>query len=224
MARRGPTLARLHIWLGWLIGVPLLLWTATGLFMVSQPIERVRGEHLKAPPAPLTYRGPVRLPATAGRAVRSITLEQRVDGPRWVIAFADGGGRLADPVTGALLPPIDAASAAALARAAFAGTAALKGVERFAADAAPIDLRRERPSWCASFADGTRIYIDADTGAVLAVRTTLWRWYDFMWGLHIMDLQTREETSHPLLIGFAALALAGTLIGVVLLFRRRRFR
>lgn len=224
MARRRVNLARVHIWLGWLIGVPLLLWTATGLFMVSQPIERVRGEHLKAPPAPLIYRGPVRLPNTAGRSVRAITLEQRADGQRWVIAFTDGGGRLADPVTGALLPQVDAGKAGMLAQAAFAGTAELKSVERFAADAAPIDLRRERPSWRATFADGTRIYIDADTGAVLAVRTPLWRWYDFMWGVHIMDLQTREETSHPLLISVAALAFVGTLIGVILLFRRRRFR
>ena len=40
-------LARWHIWLGWLIGVPLLLWTASGLFMVAWPIEQVRGGQLR---------------------------------------------------------------------------------------------------------------------------------------------------------------------------------
>ena len=40
-------IGRLHIWIGWLVAVPLLLWTVSGLFMVSQPIETVRGEHLK---------------------------------------------------------------------------------------------------------------------------------------------------------------------------------
>ncbi len=45
-----------------------------------------------------------------------------------------------------------------------------------------------------------------------------------MWGLHIMDLEAREDTSHPVLIVFAGLALVGTLIGTVLLFRRRRSR
>ena len=34
-------LARWHIWLGWLIGVPLLLWTFSGLWMVARPIEEV---------------------------------------------------------------------------------------------------------------------------------------------------------------------------------------
>lgn len=40
-------LAKWHIWLGWLVGVPIAMWLATGLFMVSRPIEQVRGEHLR---------------------------------------------------------------------------------------------------------------------------------------------------------------------------------
>jgi hypothetical protein len=41
-------LSRLHVWLGWIIGVPLLLWAGTGLFMVARPIDEVRGTHLRA--------------------------------------------------------------------------------------------------------------------------------------------------------------------------------
>jgi hypothetical protein len=215
-------LARAHIWLGWLVGVPLLLWTASGLFMVLQPIETVRGEHLKRAPSPLVLSTPVVAPATNMRPVKSMTLESRPNGPRWVIAFVDGGGRLADPATGALLPPVDAATASVLARAAFAGSARLESVSHTPAESAPLDLRRKRPAWRATFDDGTRVYLDADTGTVLATRTPLWRVYDFMWGLHIMDPQGREDTSHPLLIGFAALAFFGVLVGVALLPLRRR--
>ena len=57
---------------------------------------------------------------------------------------------------------------------------------------------------------------------MLALRTKLWRAYDFMWGLHIMDLRGRENAHHPVLIGFAGLAFVGSLMGCVLLFRRRR--
>ena len=39
--------ARWHIWLGWLVGVPLLLWTMSGVVMVARPIEEVRGDHLR---------------------------------------------------------------------------------------------------------------------------------------------------------------------------------
>ena len=87
---------------------------------------------------------------------------------------------------------------------------------------APLDLRQERPAWAVAFSDGARFYVDADTGELLAVRTRFWRAYDVMWALHIMDLQTREDTHHPLLIGFAVLALANVVLGTVLLFRRYR--
>ncbi len=76
-----------------------------------------------------------------------------------------------------------------------------------------------------NFADDAHVYIDADTGAVLALRTSQWRWFDWMWGLHIMDLGGREDTHHALLIGFAAVALLGTIVGLILLplsARRRR--
>lgn len=214
-------LVRAHIWLGWIVGVPLLFWTATGLFMASQPIETVRGEHLKRSSAPLILTAPVIAPVTGPRPVKSMALEARPDGPKWVITYVDGGGRLADPATGVLLPRIGAAAAANLARAAFAGKDALQSITRTAADAPPLDLRRNRPAWRATFADGTHVYVDAETGAVLATRTRFWRAYDFMWGLHIMDLQAREETSHPILIAFAAFAAIGVLIGLILLPWRR---
>ena len=35
--------ARWHIWLGWVVGLPVLMWTVTGLFMVARPIDEVRG-------------------------------------------------------------------------------------------------------------------------------------------------------------------------------------
>ena len=44
-------LARWHIWLGWLVAIPLLMWTLTGLFMALRPIEDVRGEKWLARPA-----------------------------------------------------------------------------------------------------------------------------------------------------------------------------
>jgi uncharacterized iron-regulated membrane protein len=62
------TLRRLHIWLGWLVAAPFLLWTVSGLVMVVKPIEEVRGEGLLleapllAPGTPLT---PPALPMVA---------------------------------------------------------------------------------------------------------------------------------------------------------------
>ncbi|MGB5723613.1 MAG: PepSY domain-containing protein [Parasphingorhabdus sp.] len=213
-------LMRWHVWLGWLIGVPIIIWTASGLLMVAQPIETVRGNHLRSETPALDAVKPV-APMLEGRQAKNLTLQQNDAGPYWVIAYADGGKRRADALTGALLPPVSATEADALARAARSDEAAIRSVKRFDGDKAPGDQRSGRPSWQVVFDDDARFYIDADTGELIAVRTQFWRAFDFMWGLHIMDLQTREDTSHPILIIFAAISLLGSILGFVMLFTRR---
>jgi uncharacterized iron-regulated membrane protein len=217
-------LYRLHVWLGWTVAVPLLLWTFTGLWMVARPIEEVRGEHLRAPPRPIVAGGPIAWPQGSGGTLRSLALESRPGGAVWVAHFMSGEMRRADPATGRLLPPVTKAEAVALARSAIANRDYVVRVTRSSASKPPLELRRSRPAWAVHFNMGARVYVDADTGSILALRTTQWRLFDLMWGLHIMDPQTREDTSHPLLIGAAALSLVGVITGSVLLFARRRKR
>ncbi len=212
--------ARWHIWLGWLVGIPVLGWTLTGLVMALYPIEDVRGEQLRSEVAVIDTADLI-LPDRMGR-VSSAELIAQVDGPAWIVTEADGGRYRYSARDGSLIPPLIEDEARRIALAAWAGDAALESVRYFPADVSPTDLRAPFPAWQAHFADGTNLYMRADTGEVLAVRTGWWRVYDFMWGLHIMDLQTREDTSHPILILFAALAVAGSLLGCALLFRRRK--
>ena len=212
--------ARWHIWLGWIAALPVLLWLVSGLFMAARPIEDVRGEALRRTAAPLSTAG-LTVPQVASPITRLALIEE-LGQPVWLLTAADKTQARFDARTGLPLGPVSAVEAQRLASAAFAGTSALTGVRRFAAEAAPLDLRKARPSWQASFADGTHLYIDADTGEVLALRTRFWRAYDFMWGLHIMDPRTREDTSNVLLWLFGGIALASGLLGSVLLFRRRK--
>lgn len=72
--------------------------------------------------------------------------------------------------------------------------------------------------------DGTKIYIDALTGETLAVRTRFWRAFDFLRGTHIMDVQKREDTGHPILLGSAVLAFIGSILGFIMLFTRQKER
>ena len=212
--------ARWHIWLGWIAALPVLLWLVSGLFMAARPIEDVRGEALRRPAAALSTAG---LIAPQGAvAVTRLALVEQLGQPVWLVTAADKSQSRYDARSGQQLGPVSAIEAQKLAGAAFAGTSPLTGVRRFSAEAAPLDLRKPRPSWQASFADGAHVYIDAETGEVLALRTRFWRAYDFMWGLHIMDPRTREDTSNALLWLFGGLALASGLLGSVLLFRRRK--
>ena len=212
-------LIRWHVWLGWLIGVPLVLWTVSGLIMVARPIEEVRGTGLRAELAPLP-QGAVVAPRIPSGGLVSLSLRQTPLGPRWIAIDGDERRFAADPRTGLRVAPLDKAQAAAAARAYREGPARVASASLTPATDPPLDLRQPRPAWGVTFDDGARFYIDADTGELLAVRTRFWRFYDWMWGLHIMDLRTREDTHHPLIIVLGALTMVGSVLGCVVLVLR----
>jgi hypothetical protein len=168
---------------------------------------------------------PVLPSAVASLPLAKVTLEQRAAGPRWVIELNGGPTRLADPVTGRLLPPLSAADASAEVQARWRGEGSIAAVTRTDRDAPPLDLRRPIDAWQVRMSDGTHLYVDAASGHIVATRTRWWRFYDLMWGLHIMDLRGREDSHHPLLLGFAAVSLLTVLLALILLplsFRRPR--
>jgi len=95
----------------------------------------------------------------------------------------------------------------------------------------PIEYRgRPLPAWRIVLGDGAGmvIYVDAETGEVTARRNNLWRIYDFLWSLHIMDYRERESFNHPLLIAAALVGLLTVISGATLwtlrLTRRLRRR
>lgn len=220
------TLRRWHVWLGWLVGVPFLFWALSGLIMVWKPIEEVRGTDLLGPAAPVVLGSPAVLPSVvAGLPLAKVSLEQRAAGPRWVIEVKGGPTRLADPLTGQLLPPLSAADAVVEVSSRLRAEAQIQSVRRTDAARPPLELRRPIATWQVDLSDGTHVFVAADSGAIVATRTRWWRIYDWMWGLHIMDVSGREDTHHPTLIAFAAISLVTILLALVLLplsIKRRR--
>ena len=222
------SLAKWHIWLGWLVGVPIVIWTLSGLVMVIKPIEEVRGNHLRvtAEPQALPPGNPVPIAFQLSNARPIREFRTRMQGARPVttVTYMDGRTERYDARKGTPIDTMDEGEARELVAGEVVGGDEVASARLYAADKPPFDFRREIAVWQVALEDGTHVYVGADTGEIEAVRTRWWRIFDFMWGLHIMDLQTREDTSHPILIIFAALSLLGSLIGTVLLFRRRRRR
>ena len=219
--------AKWHIWLGWLTGVPLLLWCVSGLVMVAKPIEEVRGTDLRRELAPVALPADtdiaVHLPADGTRPVTSVAT--RVEQNRIItrLTYADDSVQRFD-ADGRKLAPFSDVEARLLVAKDIVGGDKIAGVRLFDAAHPPLDFRQPVAAWQVTLADGTHVYVGRDSGEIAAVRTKWWRIYDVFWGLHIMDLRTREDTHHPLLILFAALATLGSVLGVTLLFRRRKAR
>ena len=233
MTRR-TTFYRFHIWLSWIVGLQILIWVATGLFMALSPIETVRGEHLMRKAQAVDLRGATVLPPAAvlareTRPVQHLMLKNWLGRPAYEIHYAGGGAAMVDAGSGKRLTPLTATAAEMAARAAYAGRATDATATRVDPKAIPLDFRRDEPAWAVRFSGvverrgGTIFYVSAETGEVLARRTDRWRLYDFMWGLHIMDWDDREDFNSPLLIVVSVLALASVLAGAVLLFTRHRW-
>ncbi|MEN3971978.1 PepSY domain-containing protein [Sphingomicrobium sp. XHP0235] len=216
------TLRRWHIWLGWLVGVPLLFWTLSGFFMVLKPIEDVRGENLLSPePRPQLERTPL-LPVTMSGET-TLELVQRQRGLYWVM----NGDTLIEAAAGRRAEPFSAEDARAEVAARYIGTSPIASVAAIDPADPPLDWRRDTPAWKVETENGTRFYVERDTGRIAAVRTGWWRAFDFMWGVHIMDLQTREHISNNWVRAFSAISFASVLMALVLLplsQRRRRRR
>lgn len=227
MARTMRRFAKWHIWLGWLAGVPLLLWTLSGLVMVAKPIDEVRGNDLRREIAPVALPAgtdiAIRLPADRSRPV--VSAATQVEEGRVVtrLTYADDSVARFD-ADGRELAPFSDVEARLLIAKRIVGGDKVADVRLTDAANPPLDFRQPIAAWQVTLADGTHVYVGRDSGEIAAVRTRWWRVFDFFWGIHIMDLQTREDTHHPILILFAVIALASCLIGTVLLFRRRKAR
>lgn len=219
--------ARWHIWLGWLVGVPVLMWTLTGLVMVAKPIEEVRGDHLRKQvpeqALPRDIRIAVALPSDGTRPVRSVTTQSERGETITRIVYMDGSSDRFRP-DGSKLGPLSEVEARLIVAEAIEGGDRVAETARFEAEDVPREFRRPLPVWQVALEDGTHVYVGTESGRIEAVRTRWWRVFDLMWGLHIMDLETREDTHHPILIVFALLAVLGALLGCILMFRRRRAR
>jgi uncharacterized iron-regulated membrane protein len=216
---------KVHRWLGLLIAIQVLCWILGGLVMSALRLDAVRGEHLvaKHPPLALDARAPLLpigdvLQAHAEADITVVTLTTLLGQP--VYRLETGAGpELVNAVDGRTLSPLPEEIARAVALADYAGTGALQGVAWI--DTPDLEYRgRDLPLWRARFDDerDTTLYISPATGQVVARRNDLWRIFDFVWMLHIMDYQEREDFNHPLLVATAATALLFVLSGLVMLF------
>ena len=62
------------------------------------------------------------------------------------------------------------------------------------------------------------VYVDPFSKEIVAVRSNQWRIWDFMWGVHIMDWDERDNIGNIFLKIFSILALLSTLSGIYLFF------
>lgn len=229
------TIRRWHRYLGVLLGIQFLFWTLGGLYFSWTDIDEIHGDFQRKPVPRLT--GAVHLvspDSVLGRlnhqidSLQSLQLTTILQRPFWSIAYYSGNSRhtvLADAQTGVARAAIDKEEAVAIARESFNGDGALQSVAYLTTTGSHHEYRgKPLPAWAVTFSrpENTTVYVSADYGKVESFRTNKWRVFDFLWMMHTMDYQQRDNFNNWLLRAFSLFGLATIFSGFALFWVSRK--
>ena len=206
-----------HKYLSILISIQLLLWTISGIYFAFNQIELVRGEQYRLPQAFSVDLSKVNLVLDS---VKSIQVARRFSEEILIVRKETGTEYL--NLEGVALEKLSKTQATSIVSAVTSLTPL--AVEEINDPEPGSEYRgRNLPLFKVITQDQENdeinVYVDAISGQVVAIRSEQWRLWDLMWGLHIMDWETRDEINNWLLKLFSVLALISSLTGVYIFFR-----
>ena len=232
-------LTRVHKWAGLVLGIQIILWFASGLFMSFFHIDKVHGDNMAEKrtwplqieeAAPLSdvqglyirtqediHCSPMQRNACIISKPNNIKLVSAVGTPVW--EFDNGRDKIyfsGSPASVWL--GLSEGRIRAAARSYYKADASIEKAVLIT-EIAPKDFSKALPIWQVTFDDksNTRLYMSPMTGELVNVRTRLWRVFDFMWMLHIMGYPDRTDfnTLWLVLASFGALLFALSGMGLV---------
>ena len=210
-----------HKWLGLLVGLQVVVWSLSGLYMTVVHIDTIHGDHLvRETQSPGIDAGALSNPlATAAReGAGEIRLAWVGGRPIYVTSGASGERAYAARSAASLVPPNEQ-RIRHLASSYYTGAEPIASAQLITK--VPAEIRgRAAPLWRIEFAhwDRPTLYLSPVTGELVSRRHELWRVFDFLWMLHIMDYDERENVNNPLLRIFTWGAVAMAISGIWLLF------
>jgi hypothetical protein len=194
-----------HKWLGLIMGLQVVIWSLSGLYMTIVHIDTIHGDHLIHQPRPRGVPAAQLLDPIAVAAAnnaQSARLAWLRDQPIYVVKGEAGEAAL-DARTGAAVQQPTEGEIRKLATAAYTGNDAIRSAELITN--IPGEIRgRKPPLWRVEFDHWNKptLYLSPVTGELVSRRHELWRVFDFVWMLHIMDYDERENVNNPLLRTF----------------------
>jgi uncharacterized iron-regulated membrane protein len=234
LIKSGSIAARfLHKWIGLIVGIQVLIWLASGLYMVIVDLDFIHGD-----PLVRNMQQTVTIPDSSEVSINSlreqypqaITVGVRsvMDKTHFTVTTPEER-LLIDPVSADIVSPLDEQWARDIAKFHFNGIANIQSA-RLITSNPPMEIQTRRPPlWRVDFDDrfSTSFYIDPYSGVLVTRRHQYWRIFDFLWMLHIMDYEERMDAHNPLVIFTQIVGVIFAITGLWLLFysfSRRKYR
>lgn len=236
-ARLHKLIRKLHRYLGVLFGIQFLFWTLGGLYFSWTNIKEIRGEDLRkeepsqaidsSTASPSSIIQQVRMQDTVMH-IKSVQLADILGKPFYQITFYNGTRlktQLADARTGTLRGPLTEAEAINVAKSRLKKEGSVSSAQYLATTNAHHEYREKPlPAYAITFSGNihTTVYVSAEMGTVQSFRNKRWRIFDFLWMLHTMDYQGRDNINNWLLRIFSACSLFTILSGFMLFIVSRK--
>jgi uncharacterized iron-regulated membrane protein len=226
----------IHKWLMLFMGLQFIVWSATGLYMVSMDIDYIHGDTLvNTQPNELTNKDAEQVQYTLKVLFKKfpkaheLELTKLLDHP--VYRFKDIDTlthktiqRLVDAESGDVLSPLSKQQAGLIARNALSSNLAkanpsFKSIT-YIDKKPPFELSsRHLPVWRLDLTglQSASLYVGVNNGLIVTKRHNAWRLFDWMFRFHIMDYSTGDVSNNLLLI-FTVLSLLASLTGLFLIY------
>ena len=228
-----------HRWMGVILGIQFFLWTLGGLYFSWSDMDEVHGDHQKAHIHPISANIGLVNPQEIIDEIKlkdsvnflfDIRLIQILNRPFYQIIYSkehDRGKKiqLANATTGELRTALSKEEAIEIAKKNFTNDTPVKSVEYLTNTNGHHEYREQPlPAFAITFSHptNTTVYVASELGTVQKFRNSKWRIFDFLWMLHTMDYQSRDNISNWLLRAFSIFGLFTIMSGFTLFFISRK--
>lgn len=231
-----------HRYLGVVLGIQFLMWTIGGLYFSWSNIDEIHGDFQKKDIPLISSQYHLISPSVIIAGLQKqetvdslidIRLIQILEKPYYQVMYMgkpstarkQGQGyhytRLADAVTGNVRNPLSKEEAIQVAAQRFNEKAAVKSVEYLTSTNGHHEYRESPlPAYAITFhhPSNTTVYVASELGTVQKFRNNKWRFFDFLYMMHTMDYQGRDNFNNLLLRIFSLFGLVTVLSGFALYF------
>jgi hypothetical protein len=232
-----------HRWLGIILGIQFLLWTIGGLYFSWSNMDEVHGDFQKRNAPLLSSDISLVSPTTVLDTIKkvyhidsivSIQLIEILGKPFYQVRCISTApnntnhehdmqsmNHLANAETGQLRGPLTKEEATEVAKSRFNGEPKVKSVEYLTTTNGHHEYRESPlPAYAITFEhpSKTTVYVASELGTIQKFRNNKWRIFDFLWMMHTMDYESRDNISNWLLRAFSIFGLVTVISGFALFF------
>jgi uncharacterized iron-regulated membrane protein len=227
-----------HRYLGVILGIQFLFWTAGGLYFSWTTIKTVRGDDIRKEQKFLSVPDSIASLQTCIQnfkqqhpeaAIRSIQLVNNSRGKLlYELKFHEHNQEhyvMTDAATGVQQPHLTAEDATAVALQSIKPSAIVDTVILITETDGHHEYREKPlPAYAVRLEGDVHctVYVGKETGIVHSMRNKQWRIFDFLWMLHITDFKERDNINNWLLRILSVAGLITIASGYLLYFVSRK--